>query len=134
MMRLSEIAAPHFDAAEVVELHHDHKADAPSGTSLETARRIARAAGSAAGRAVESEELTPGARGSSIGDVHVHSVRLPGLVAHQQVVFGRAGETLSVRHDTSDRSSFMPGVLLAVRTVASLTESVSVGLEPLLGI
>jgi len=133
MMRLSELAAPHFDSTEVIEMHHDHKVDAPSGTSLETARRIA-AAGGEQVRAVESTEAFDAARGADFDGVRVHSIRLPGLLAHQQVVFGRAGETLSIRHDTLDRSSFIPGVLLAVRSVDGLSERVTVGLEPLLGV
>lgn len=133
MMRLSEIAAPHFSAAEVVELHHDHKADAPSGTALETARKIARAAPDQ-DRAVESAELVPGTRGGKVDGVRVHSVRLPGLVAHQEVVFGGPGETLSIRHDTTDREAFMPGVLLGIRSVADLDEPVTVGLEGILGL
>ena len=133
MMRLSEVAAPHFAAAEVIELHHDQKADAPSGTSLETARRVA-AAGSGQERAVESAEIVAGVRGGEVDEVRVHSVRLPGLVAHQEVIFGGLGETLTVRHDTTDRAAFMPGVLLAVRSVAKLPAPVTVGLEPLLGL
>jgi 4-hydroxy-tetrahydrodipicolinate reductase len=134
MMRLSELAAQHFESAEVVELHHNQKADAPSGTSLETARRIAAAARWEQGKGSDSEELVAGARGSDVDGVRVHSVRLPGLVAHQRVVFGRAGETLSISHDTFDRTSFMPGVLLGIRSVAGMVEPVTVGLEPLLGI
>ncbi len=133
MMRLSEIAAPHFSAAEVIELHHDHKADAPSGTALETAHKIARAAPEQ-DRAVESSELVEGTRGGTIDDVRVHSVRLPGLVAHQEVIFGGPGETLSIRHDTTDRAAFMPGVLLGIRSVAHLEEPVTVGLEAILGL
>lgn len=133
MMLLSEIAAPHFAAAEVIELHHDRKVDAPSGTSLETARRIA-AAASGQDRAVESAELVAGARGGDVHGVPVHSVRLPGLLAHQVVIFGGPGETLTIRHDTTDSASFMPGVLLAVRAVAGLPDPVTVGLEPLLGL
>ena len=132
MMRLSELAAPHFQAAEVIELHHDKKADAPSGTSLNTAARIA--AVQQQRRAVESRELTPGARGANVDDVRVHSVRLPGYVAHQEVIFGGVGETLTIRHDTTDRHSFMPGVVLAIRQVAILDEPVVVGLDALLGI
>lgn len=133
MLRLAEIAAPHFAAAEVIELHHDQKADAPSGTALETARRIA-AANPDQRRAVESAELAAGARGASIDGVPVHAVRLPGLVAHQQAVFGSSGERLTISHDTSDRQSFMPGVLLSVRSVGGLDAPVTVGIETLLGI
>jgi 4-hydroxy-tetrahydrodipicolinate reductase len=132
MMRLAEIAAPHFAAAEIIELHHDRKADAPSGTALATARRVA--AQKEQHRDVESVEMVPGARGADVDTVPVHSVRLPGYVAHQEVVFGGMGETLSIRHDTTDRQAFMPGVVLAVRSVAGLEMPVTVGLEPLLGI
>jgi 4-hydroxy-tetrahydrodipicolinate reductase len=132
MMRLAEIAAPHFGAAEIIELHHDNKADAPSGTAIATAERIA-AAGEQH-RAVESVELIPGARGADASGVPIHAVRLPGFVAHQEVILGGVGETLTVRHDTTDRAAFMPGVLLAVDRVADLADPVNVGLEPLLGI
>lgn len=132
MMRLSEIAAPHFAAAEVIELHHDRKVDAPSGTAIATAERIA--AGADQNRAVESAELVPGARGADVSGIPVHAVRLPGLVAHQQVLFGGVGETLTIRHDTTDRSAFMPGVLAAIRSVGGLDTSVTVGLETVLGI
>ncbi len=132
MMRLAELAAPHFGAAEVIEFHHDRKADAPSGTALATAERIAHAAEQR--RSVESRELVRGARGADVAGVPVHAVRLPGLVAHQAVLFGGTGETLTIRHDTTDRSAFMPGVLLAIRAVADLPEPVAVGLEPLLGL
>lgn len=132
MMRLAELAAPHFAAAEVVELHHDRKADAPSGTAIATAERIARAARQR--REVVSRELRPGARGAEIDGIPVHAVRLPGLVAHQAVLFGGPGETLVIRHDTTDRSAFLPGILLAIRRVAALAPGVTVGLEPLLGL
>ena len=132
MMRLSEIAAPHFAAAEVIELHHDRKADAPSGTALATAERIAGI--SSQHRGVESAELIPGARGANAAGVPVHAVRLPGLVAHQQVLFGGVGETLTIRHDTSDRTAFIPGVLVAVRAVATLPDPVTFGLGSVLGL
>ena len=131
MMRFAEMASPHFEASEIIELHHDRKADAPSGTSLATASRME----GSQERAVESDEVIGGVRGGKASHgVPIHSVRLPGLVAHQEVLFGSAGETLSIRHDTTDRVSFMPGVLLAVRSVGSLEEPVTVGLERLLGI
>jgi len=133
MMRLAEIAAPHFAAAEVIELHHDRKADAPSGTALATAARIAAAAPNQR-RTVESAELIPGARGASASGVPVHAVRLPGLVAHQEVLLGNPGEWLTIRHDTTDRGVFVPGVLLGIRTVAGLPEPVTVGLEEVLGL
>lgn len=124
MMHFAEEASRHFEGGEVIELHHEDKPDAPSGTALATAARMT------SGR-FESKELAAGARGASVGDVRVHSVRLPGMLAHQEVIFGNAGETLSIRHDTSDRQSFMPGVLLALREISSLS-GFSVGLEQLL--
>ena len=138
MMRCAELCAPFMGGAEVIELHHDRKRDAPSGTSLETVRRMqtsrdAAGAGAWAGDPTE-RELVGGARGGRAeGGLHVHSVRLPGLVAHQEVLFGSTGETLTIRHDSLDRVSFMPGVLLAVRKVAEL-EGLTVGLGELLGI
>ncbi len=129
-MRLAEIAAPHFDAAEVIELHHDQKVDAPSGTAMVTAERIAAAADQH--RQTESTELVPGARGADVSGVPIHAIRLPGIVADQIVMFGGAGETLSIRHTTTDRSVFVPGVLAAVRSVASLDAAVTVGLEAVL--
>jgi 4-hydroxy-tetrahydrodipicolinate reductase len=132
MMRFAELAAPHFAASEIVELHHDRKVDAPSGTALSTAARI-QAAGGRQERNVESTETVPGVRGGEVGP-RVHSVRLPGLLAHQEVLFGSAGETLTIRHDSTDRISFLPGVLLAIRAVASLPDPVTVGLDALLGI
>ena len=112
MMEASKLIAPHMPEAEIIELHHDQKVDAPSGTAKRTAELIREAGGS----------------------VHepIHSVRLPGLVAHQEVIFGGEGQTLSIRHDSIDRSSFMPGVLLAVRRVIDLPERFVVGLENLL--
>lgn len=131
MMHLAEVAAPHFAAAEIIELHHDAKADAPSGTAIATAERIAAAASQR--RVAESTELIEGARGADVSGVPVHAVRLPGLVAHQEVIFGSPGETLTVRHDTTDRTAFLPGIVLAVRRVGTLSEPVTVGLESLLG-
>lgn len=129
MMRFAEAAAPFFPASEIVEMHHDAKADAPSGTALATSERMRRAGSQE--RAVESVESHPGARGADAGP-RVHSVRLPGIVAHQDVIFGGPGETLTISHDTTDRESFVPGVLLAIRSVADLQEPVTVGLEGLL--
>jgi 4-hydroxy-tetrahydrodipicolinate reductase len=133
MMRFAEMAAPHFSASEVIELHHDAKADAPSGTAVATAGRIA-AAGGRQERAARTTESMAGARGADAEGVRVHAVRLPGLLAHQEVLLGSPGETLAIRHDTTDRSAFMPGVLLAIRAVADLPEAVTVGLESVLGI
>jgi 4-hydroxy-tetrahydrodipicolinate reductase len=136
MMHCAQLCAPHVEGAEIIELHHDHKRDAPSGTAIATASMMeaARAsAGSAPLSRDPTERLTlDGARGAaSGGGVHIHSVRLPGLVAHQEVILGSIGETLTIRHDSTDRISFMPGVLLAVREVAVL-EGLTVGLAPLL--
>lgn len=120
MMRLAELAAPYFESAEVIELHHPDKVDAPSGTASHTARAIARARGAAGVEPMPDATTSslPGARGARIEEIPVHSVRLRGLVAHQEVLFGGPGETLSIRHDSLDRSCFMPGVVLAVRSVA----------------
>jgi len=134
LQRFAVQASPYFDAVEVIELHHDKKVDAPSGTAMATAKAI----GEARREAKKSVPVDPttiehakGARGARVDDVPVHSVRLPGHVAHQEVLFGNAGETLTLRHDSIDRVSFMPGVLLAIRKVAS-TPGVTVGLEHLL--
>jgi len=129
MMRLAEIAAPHFAGVEIIELHHDRKVDAPSGTAIATAARIGAARG---GSPAPAGGASP-ARGAETDGVPIHSVRLPGLVAHQEVLLGSPGEILTIRHDSLDRSSFMPGVLLAVRHVASLP-GVTVGIDGLLGI
>lgn len=130
MMRFAEAAARYFDAAEVIELHHDAKADAPSGTAIATARRIA-AAREGAWTAPGGDDAHPGARGADVEGVRVHGVRLPGLLAHQEVIFGGPGQTLTIRHDSTDRASFMPGVLMAVRAVSS-RPGLTVGLDALL--
>lgn len=134
-MHFATIAARYYESAEIVELHHPKKADAPSGTAARTAELIARARSDAglgpAPDATTSER--DGARGTSVDDVRVHSVRLSGLVAHQEVLFGTEGETLTIRHDSLQRSSFMPGVLLGVRSVPQ-RPGLTVGLEPLLGL
>ena len=136
MTRFAELAAPWFDGAEVIELHHDGKLDAPSGTALATVERMAAArtdAGPFPPDATRRVAL-PGARGGDgEGGIRVHSVRLPGLVAHQEVLLGATGQTLTIRHDTTDRRAFMDGVLLAVRRVPD-TPGLTVGLEHLLGI
>ena len=136
MMRFAEQAARFFPSAEVIELHHAAKADAPSGTALRTASMIG-AARAQAGLGPPPDATVseiPGARGAIVDEVHVHSVRVAGLVAHQEVLFGGQGETLTIRHDSLDRVSFMPGVLLAVRNLASLPEGLTMGLEGLLGL
>lgn len=133
MMRFVEQAARHMPHVEVIELHHDRKLDAPSGTAIRTARMIAAArqdAPSVPGSETELPEMS-GARGALVDGVSVHSVRLPGLVAHQEVVFGGQGQTLSIRHDSIDRTSFMPGVLLAIREVGARSGLV-IGLEQLM--
>jgi 4-hydroxy-tetrahydrodipicolinate reductase len=135
MMRFAEQAAPFYESVEVIELHHPDKADAPSGTAANTARRIAVARASAAlGTPPDAtvQEL-PGARGAEVDGIRVHGVRLRGLVAHQEVLFGAAGETLTIRHDSLDRVSFMPGVVAAVRAISS-RPGLTVGIEPVLGI
>jgi 4-hydroxy-tetrahydrodipicolinate reductase len=136
MMRFAQQAAPFFESAEVIELHHAGKADAPSGTATRTAAMIEEAR-SAAGLGPSPDATTKetdGARGAVLGGVHVHSVRLAGLVAHQEVLLGGHGELLTIRHDSLDRASFMPGVLLAVRGVGALPPGLTVGLDSLLGI
>ncbi len=132
-MRFAAMAARFYESVEIVELHHSRKADAPSGTAARTAELIA-AARAQAGMGLPPDATTralPGARGADIDGVRVHAVRLTGLVAHQEVLLGTQGETLTIRHDTLDRSSFMPGVLLAVRAVPN-RPGLTVGLEPLL--
>jgi len=131
LLRFAAEAAPHFAAAEVIEAHHDHKADAPSGTALAAAAALARSGGRQE-RAVESRELAAGARGARVEGVPVHSLRLPGMVGYHEVILGGPGETLTMRHDTTERSSLVPGVLLAVRKVAALPDPVMVGLEAVL--
>jgi 4-hydroxy-tetrahydrodipicolinate reductase len=134
MMRFAEQAAPYFTSVEVVELHHPRKADAPSGTAQRTAQRVAAARRDAAVPMAPdaTQDALPGARGALVDGVPVHAVRLEGLVAHQEVLLGGAGELLTIRHDSLDRSSFMPGVLLAVRWVphhAGLTVGIEAALD-----
>ncbi|HEX8002983.1 MAG TPA: 4-hydroxy-tetrahydrodipicolinate reductase [Mycobacteriales bacterium] len=130
MMRFAEQAAPFFDSVEIVELHHPGKADAPSGTARATAARIGAARDGRANPDATTSALD-GARGAVVAGVPVHSVRVAGLVAHQEVLLGSAGETLTIRHDSTDRASFMPGVLLAVRAVGA-RPGLTLGLDPLL--
>jgi 4-hydroxy-tetrahydrodipicolinate reductase len=134
-MRFAQLAARYYESAEVIELHHPGKADAPSGTAVRTAQLIAQAR-AGAGLTTAPDATTQsldGARGADVDGVRVHSLRVAGMVAHQEIVFGTEGETLSIRHDSLNRSSFMPGVLLGVRNVAS-RPGLTVGLEPLLGL
>ncbi len=133
MMRFAAEAARHFESTEIVELHHAGKADAPSGTARRTAESVA-AARREAGLGAMPDATTSaldGARGADVDGVRVHAVRLPGLLAHQEVLLGGHGETLTIRHDSLDRASFMPGVLLAVRTVRQ-RPGLTVGIEALL--
>ena len=135
MMRFAEQAARYFESVEVVELHHPGKADAPSGTARRTAERVAQARAEAGLPPAPdaTRDRLPGARGADVDGVPVHAVRLRGLVAHQEVLLGGSGETLTIRHDSFDRASFMPGVLLAVRNVGS-APGLTVGIDGFLGL
>ncbi len=133
MMRFAELAAPHFSTVEVIEYHHDAKVDAPSGTAIRTVERIS-AASADWGDDPTQHEVVPGARGGQgPGGVKVHSVRMRGVVANQEVLLGTTGQTLSIRHDTIDRTSFMPGVLLGCKRVAEF-EGLTLGLDAFLGL
>ena len=130
-MQFAKQAARFFESVEVIELHHPHKADAPSGTATRTARLIAEARKGMAPNPDATSTGLEGARGADVDGIPVHSVRVAGLVAHQEVIFGTQGETLTIRHDSLDRTSFVPGVLLAVRNVAK-RPGLTIGIEPLL--
>ena len=130
-MHFAKQAARHFESVEVIELHHPHKADAPSGTAVRTARLIAEARKGMPPNPDATSTGIEGARGADVDCVPVHSIRLAGLVAHQEVLFGTQGETLTIRHDSLDRTSFVPGVLLGVRKVGQ-RPGLTVGIEPLL--
>ena len=130
-MHFAAKAAPYFESVEVVELHHPHKADAPSGTATRTAQLIAAARKGLPPNPDATSTGLPGARGADVDGVPVHSVRVAGLVAHQEVLFGTRGETLTIRHDSLDRTSFVPGVLLGVRGVGD-RPGLTIGIEPLL--
>ena len=132
MMQFAAQAAKYLPDVEIIEMHHEKKLDAPSGTALLTAQKIA-AARTEAPKPIPAEavEKAVGARGGRVGDIPVHSIRLPGYVAHQEVIFGGLGQTLTIRHDSLDRRSFMPGVVLAVRKVREL-DGLVIGLENLL--
>jgi len=135
MMYFAEQAAKFYESVEIVELHHAGKADAPSGTAATTARRVA-AARASAGLPLPPDATVqelPGARGASVDGIHVHGVRLRGLVAHQEVLFGAEGESLTIRHDSLDRVSFMPGVIAGVRAVSS-RPGLTVGIDDILGL
>lgn len=134
MMKFAMEAAKYFDKVEIIELHHDGKADAPSGTALRTAELILKARGKPfpEPKVKQPEVLLEGALGGEMNGIRVHSVRLPGLVAHQEVIFGTVGQILTIRHDSLSRESFIPGVILAVEKVLSLPPGVVWGLENLL--
>jgi len=132
-MHFAQQAAPFYESVEVIELHHPHKADAPSGTAARTAALIAEARKGLPANPDATTASLPGARGANVDGIPVHSVRLAGLVAHQEVLFGTEGETLTIRHDSLDRTSFVPGVLLAVRRIAEFP-GLTLGIESLLNL
>jgi 4-hydroxy-tetrahydrodipicolinate reductase len=131
MMEFAQKAAQYFPDVEIIELHHEHKLDAPSGTAIKTAEMISEVRQEKIQGQPDEVESIPGARGANYQGMRIHSVRLPGLIAHQQVQFGSTGEGLTIRHDSYDRSSFMTGVALACRKVMTLNELIY-GLEKLL--
>ena len=133
MMRFAELAAPYFETGEIIELHHDNKVDAPSGTAVSTAERMAAASKDWADDPTKAETIANARGAAGPADIRVHSVRMRGMVAHQEVILGTAGQTLTLRHDSYDRSSFMPGVLLAAKRVDALP-GLTVGLDAVLGI
>ena len=132
MMRFAQQAAKYFDHAEIIEYHHNQKADAPSGTALKTAQLMAATNPEFAKTNAPEHETLPGSRGGvGPAKLHIHSVRLPGYVAHQEVILGSPGQTLTIRHDSIDRACYMPGVVFAIRKVVSLSGLVY-GLETIL--
>ncbi len=131
LMRFAELAAPFFETAEIIELHHDAKIDAPSGTAMMTADRMAAASATWAADPTTKHVLEGARGGEGAGGIRVHSVRLKGIVAHEEVLLGTTGQTLTIRHDSYDRTSFMPGVLLAVRQVLS-RPGLTLGLDDML--
>ncbi len=133
LVHFARLAARYFDSAEIIELHHDKKADAPSGTALATVKAMREAHGADLIAAPTGKFTLEGTRGGQVGGIHVHSVRLPGLVAHQEVIFGGLGQTLTLRHDSISRESFVPGVLLAMKQVVN-RQGLIYGLEELLGL
>ncbi len=133
MQHMAAVAARFYSHAEIIELHHEGKLDSPSGTAIATARGMATAREGAFTVPVSKKETIKGTRGAAEGNVTIHSVRLPGLVAHQEVIFGSPGETLTIRHDTTNRESFMPGVILAVREVIK-RDGFVYGLDRLIGL
>jgi len=132
MMHLARVAAKYMDHAEIIELHHDKKADAPSGTALSTAKSMVQSRGKPFLQPADKGE-TPPSRGQQVDGVSLHSIRLPGLLAHQEVLLGAPGQTLSIRHDTISRECFMPGVILAIKEVVN-RKGLTFGLDTLLGL
>ncbi|HLC22949.1 MAG TPA: 4-hydroxy-tetrahydrodipicolinate reductase [Dehalococcoidia bacterium] len=133
LIHLSKIASRFFDYAEIIELHHEKKFDAPSGTALSTAKTMAEARGKRFQYPQVHKETLKGTRGGETGGIAIHSVRMPGLLAHQEVIFGAPGQTLAIRHDSINRECYMPGVALAIREVMK-RKGLTVGLENLLGL
>ena len=133
MMHMAKIAGKYFDYAEIIELHHQTKADAPSGTALSTARDMVRARGKSFTMAATQKETLPGTRGGYVDGVAIHSVRTQGMVAHQEVILGGLGQTLTIRHDTHGRECYIPGVLMAIKEVPNRV-GVVYGLDKLLGL
>lgn len=133
MIHLAKILAKYFDYAEIIEMHHEKKADAPSGTAITTARAMAEAKGSPFVCPQTQKETLPGTRGGQNNGISIHSVRLPGLMAHQEIILGASGQTLTLRHDTISRECYMPGVLMAVREVVKTKKFIN-GLDNLLGL
>jgi len=133
MMRFAEMAAPFFDTAEIIELHHDRKIDAPSGTAMATARRMAAASGDWAADPTEHEDPVGARGGVGPGGIRLHAVRMRGMMAHQEVVLGTQGQTLTIRQDSYDRTSFMPGMVLACERIAD-HPGLTIGLDALLGL
>lgn len=133
LMHLAESVAPHAEFTEIIEMHHDKKSDAPSGTAIATAERMLEVRGKDFEQQVTTTSNLEGARGANYGGISIHSVRLPGLMAHQEIIFGLAGQTLTLRHDTINRECYMPGVLLAIKRVLD-TKGLTVGLESFMGL
>ena len=133
MTHLARIAAPYFDYADLTEMHHENKIDAPSGTAIAIAQATAEGKGEAFEAPEAEKEIVAGTRGGTLGGVSIHSARMPGRVAHHELVFGALGQTLTLRHDSVSRESFMPGVLLAVREIGN-RPGLTVGLDKLLGL
>jgi len=133
MIHFARLASRFFDVAEIIELHHDAKADAPSGTAMKTAEEMLASRGRPFDRPATAKTFVEGVRGGDMGGITVHSVRLPGLVAHQEVLFGGLGQTLLIRHDSISRESFMPGVIMAIKEAPKI-QGLVVGLDKLMGL